>query len=148
MTEYYRQFAFVTSVLGGFAFYFVWGSASGSVLPSGGELGGASERHRLGRVFARHARHDFWRYLFRQSTSGWDHTATHRVGAGTAFPLVLFGHFAPASELRAWRLGAVSNTWDRHHHRCGAWRDRGLCASSPVYELLGEIMLKNCLTNR
>jgi hypothetical protein len=71
-----------------------------------------------------------------------------RASSCGAVPVVLFGHFAPACELRAWRLGAVSHTWDRDHDRCGAWRGRRLRGFSSIYELLGEIMLKNCLTNR
>ena len=148
MTEYYRQFAFVTSVLGGVLFRFVWDFAFGSVFPSSGQLGGASECHRLGCVLARHNWHDLWRRLFRQSTSGWDHATAHRVAVGTAFPVVLCGRFTPACELRTWRLGAVSNTWDRHHNRCGARRDRGFRGYGSIYESLGEIMLDNCLTNR
>jgi hypothetical protein len=136
MTEYYRQFAFITSVLGGFAF-----ALFGTLLLAPPSHRAASWAATisvtcLGVVFIGYARRDSWRYLFGDSTRGRVHAATDRVAGRTPFPLILSRYFTSARELWARRLGQVSMGWDRHYNHSGAWRHRGLCNFSPVYPLV------------
>src|SRR5262249_14158518 len=56
--------------------------------------------------------------------------------------LLLLASFGLGGWVRSRTLGIGTTI------RCGAWRGRRLRGFSSIYELLGEIMLKNCLTNR